>query len=366
MIPQRYERKRWLEQMVIPRFDYEYYGKKRLARTGQLKQLLGVIESHAREKAQCCLKLETIAHEMGVCISATQRRISKCKELGLLKVESSKSKHHPSSYEIDWSIVRKFILECPKTAPLIDPLLTPFKLNSRPVNSNWSRPANLESTPANLESTPANLESTPANLETQKHVDTSLARVRLNPILNSSETTPQTPPDEWRRVVEELKKFGVVLAEATVNEAKKNGFVPSQIFDLLKYLNDPTRKNGYGPGPIVKRIQTAGAAGWAIDSGWPPKSENAQAVHREEITTKKTQIQQRKFALQDEEGKQQKAERETLEAAWGAKLNSLSEEKLWELIGDNQKLKGWTQQHGRVSNLVRRDLLFLMAKKGSG
>ena len=175
-------------------------------------------------------------------------------------------------------------------------------------------------------------------------------------------STPKPPPDEWTGVVEELKKFGVVLAEATVNEAKTNGFSTSQILDLLKYLNDPTRKEWYGPGTIVKRIQTPGAAGWAIDYGWPPKSENAMAVHREQSITKQTESQKRKYEQQDEEGKQKKTEREELEAVWGTRLDSLPEEELSDLIGDEQTLKDSTRKHGRESNLVRPLLLSIMAK----
>jgi hypothetical protein len=176
--------------------------------------------------------------------------------------------------------------------------------------------------------------------------------------------TPKPPPDEWRVVVAKLKAFGLVLAEAAVNEADVKGFTPWQILDWLAWLTDPTRNGDYGPGTILERIRTPGSLEWSVDYGWPPPSKEAASARREESVTRHAENQRRQQAEQESKAKQLRIEIEApLEAAHGKKLDSLSDDELNELVGDAPKLATPLKRFGRSSPLVRPELLSMLAAR---
>ena len=164
-------------------------------------------------------------------------------------------------------------------------------------------------------------------------------------------------------MVEGLENFGLIRAEAAVEEAAANGFTPQQILDWLTWLNDPSRKGDCGPGTILDRIRTSGAAGWKVDHGWPPPNKEAAAVRREHAIDQQAKSQRQKNAEHEEKLRHQRAEQNALEAAHGGTLDSLSDDELAELVGADAVLKSSLQRFGRTSNLVRPQLLTMLAAR---
>ena len=168
----RYRRLRWLERLIIPRFERQTAGERRLARTPTAKSLLKVIECHARDGKECFLKRSTIAQEMNVSERTASRAIADCERLGLLRVKKrSFSRNDFSVYEIDWCEVKQMLLDNPKTAGVVDP------------NSGESRPS---ATRDNLAATRDNLSATRDNLSPPQTGRTSYSRGRA---LKHYETT---------------------------------------------------------------------------------------------------------------------------------------------------------------------------------
>ena len=117
----RGKRRTWIERMIIPRFErVDSRGNRRLARTGKMKHLMRVIESHARDGGPCCLKEATICQAMGVSDDTVSRAIADCEQIGLLHFERSFDPRRASTYTIVWFAVMELILGHPDTAGLIE------------------------------------------------------------------------------------------------------------------------------------------------------------------------------------------------------------------------------------------------------
>ncbi|MEI8021024.1 MAG: hypothetical protein WCH39_22655, partial [Schlesneria sp.] len=147
----RQRHRRWLERLVIPRFERQSGGVKRLARTAAIKHLLRVIESHQGNGRPCVLKVSTISHEIGASARTVERYIRDASELGFLDVTNTSGA--ANQYAINWVAIGEAILADHKTASLID---QSGRYNATPVY--------LAQTPVNLAQTPVNLAQTPVNL----------------------------------------------------------------------------------------------------------------------------------------------------------------------------------------------------------